>query len=195
VIDAFHIITGRTAQPRDAWSGDHIGFFPSLSVIDRTQRKGTRSYGGSAYLAPSLTRPNLKVLCDATVSKVILDSNVAIGVKVIHEGQEYDIRARKQVILSAGPIGSPQLLELSGIGDPDVLRAADVECLIANPAVGANFQDHVVSAICVELNQGYSSLDSLPTSPEVLEFQKRYIARLPRTVHCPADLVAWASYP
>ncbi|KAK5046037.1 hypothetical protein LTR84_008824 [Exophiala bonariae] len=184
VIEAFHTITGRTARPRDAWSGEHIGIFPTLSVIDRTQRKGTRSYSGSAYLAPSLTRPNLKVLCNATVSKVILDHNVAIGVKVTHEGQEYDIRAGKEVIVSAGAIGSPQLLELSGIGDPDILQAAGVECLIANPEVGANFQDHVISAICVELNQGHSSMDSLPTSPEVLEFQKQYMATKDGPLSC-----------
>lgn len=153
-------------------------------MIDRTQRKGTRSYGGSAYLAPSLTRPNLKALCDATVSKIILDNNVAVGVKVIHGQQEYNIRARKEVIVSGGAIGSPQLLELSGIGDPDVLRAAGVECVVSNPEVGANFQDHVASATCVELNHEYHSLDSLATSPEILEFQKQYIASQDGPLSC-----------
>lgn len=177
-------MTGKNVQPRDAWSGDHIGFFHSLSVIDRTDRKGTRSYGGNAYLASSLNRPNLKVLCDATVSKIRLHNNVAVGVKIIHGGQEFDIRARKEVIVCGGVIGSPQLLELSGIGDPDVLRAAGVECLVANPEVGANLQDHVASAACVELNQGYLSLDSLPTSPAMLEFQKQYMATQDGPLSC-----------
>lgn len=184
MIDAFQSMTGRNVQPRDAWSGDHIGFFRSLSVIDRTERKGTRSYAGSAYLAPSLTRRNLKVLCDATVSKIRLRNNVAVGVKIIHGHQEYDVHARKEVIVSGGAIGSPQLLELSGIGDPDVLRAAGVECLVANPEVGANLQDHVASATCVELNQGYLSLDSLPTSPAMVEFQNQYMATQDGPLSC-----------
>ena len=118
------------------------------------------------------------------MSKIILDNNVAVGVKVVHEGREYSIRARKEVIVSAGVIGSPQLLELSGIGDPDVLRAAGVECLVSNPEVGANLQDHVASAACVELNPEYSSLDSLATSPEALEYQEQYMATQDGPLSC-----------
>ncbi|KAJ9646261.1 hypothetical protein H2204_000924 [Knufia peltigerae] len=175
ILEAFKSTSGRSTRPLDPWSGDHVGFFTSLSVIDRKQNKGTRSYAGSAYLAPSMERANLKVLCETTVSKIILDNNVAVGVKVLHKGQEHSVRTRREVIASCGVIGSPQLLELSGIGDPAILRAAGVECLVPNPAVGTNFQDHIISAVGLELKKGDFSLDSLPTSPDFEAFQKQYM--------------------
>ena len=184
VIAAYNRITGRTVEPKDAWSGDHIGFYSSLSTIDRTERKGTRSYAASAYLVPNLHRPNLKVLCEATASRIILNQGVATGVTLFHGEREYPVRARKEVIVTCGVVGSPQLLELSGIGDPEILRSAGVECVVTNSAVGANFQDHVASSACFELNAGDYSMDSFATSQAALEAQQQYVSTSDGQLSC-----------
>ena len=161
-------VAGMKQRPKDPWSGDHIGFYSSLSAVDRTNQKGTRSYAASGYLAPNLGRPNLKVLTEALACNVILKDDTAMGVKFRHGGSTHEVHAKREIIVSAGAYQTPQILELSGIGDPDVLKAAGIECLIANPGVGANFQDHAVCVTLYELSDGHTSLDSL-NKPELQE--------------------------
>ena len=115
-----------------------MGFYSSLAAVNRTSDPGKRSYAATGYLRPNLDRPNLKVLTSALVSKIVLDRKTATGVEFEHDGQRQIVKASKEVILSGGTISSPQLLELSGIGDPEVLQAASVECLVENRRVGAN---------------------------------------------------------
>lgn len=175
IIQAFGEAADTLGRPRDPWSGDHIGFYSSLSAIDRTQQKGTRSYAASGYLTPHINRPNLKVLCEATVRKLILDENSAEGVELLQGTQTYEVFAQREIIVSCGVIGSPQLLELSGIGDPEVLRTAGVECLVHNAGVGANFQDHIASALVYELPAGTFSMDSFQDPEVVQQHQKAYL--------------------
>ena len=66
----------------------------------------------------------------------------------------YKVHASREVILSGGVIGTPQLLELSGIGDPEVLKKAGIECIVKNDKVGANFQDHVLGGMLYDLADG-----------------------------------------
>lgn len=146
---------------QDAWGGDHLGFFSSLGVVDRVGDIGTRSYSASGYLRPHLGRPNLKVLTEALASKIMLDGNTAIGLELLHGGKAYKVRAKREVVLSAGVVQTPQLLELSGIGDPRILEAAGIPCAVPNPRVGANFQDHVLSGLVYDLIEGIGSMDSL----------------------------------
>lgn len=80
------------------------------------------------------------MLTEAFVTQITLDGNTATGVEFTHDGQKYTVKASTEVILSGGVINTPQILELSGIGDPEVLKAAGVECKIENKRVGANFQ-------------------------------------------------------
>lgn len=168
-------IAGMKQRPKDPWSGDHIGFYSGLGAVDRTNQKGTRSYAASGYLAPNLGRTNLKILTEAFASNVILKDNAAIGVKFTHGGGTHEVHAKKEIVVSAGVYQTPQILELSGIGDPDVLQKAGVECLVANPGVGANLQDHALSVAVYELSDGHSSSDSLH-KPEVQEqLQKVYM--------------------
>ena len=115
-----------------------MGFYSSLGSVNRTTDPGKRSYAATGYLRPNLGRANLKVLTSALVNKIVLEGNTATGVEFVHDGQRRTINASKEVILSGGTISSPQILELSGIGDPDVLKAAGVECLVENRRVGAN---------------------------------------------------------
>lgn len=121
-----------------------MGFYSSLAAVSReAEENGRRSYAATGYLKPNLGRKNLKVICESLVSKITLDGSRATGVEFIANGQKHTVKASKEVILSGGVINSPQILELSGIGDPEVLKAAGVECRVENKGVGANFQDHV----------------------------------------------------
>jgi choline dehydrogenase-like flavoprotein len=106
-----------------------------------------------AYYKPNISRPNLVVLTEAFVQNVILDKTddgyVASGVRFTHGGKEYNVSAKREVILSAGSVQSPQLLELSGIGNPKILKAAGIEVKVDNPNVGENLQEHM-SKSCLQ---------------------------------------------
>ncbi len=114
-----------------------------VSMFQVTQARGARLSAADAYLRPALTRPNLEVRTGVLVHGVELDGDRAAGVRVSsgRRGSEV-VAATREVILSAGAIGSPQLLLLSGIGEPGELRAAGVEPRHELPGVGRNLQDH-----------------------------------------------------
>jgi choline dehydrogenase-like flavoprotein len=136
-------VTGLVNKPKDPWSGDHVGFFNTMGTVSRTgPNAGKRSYAARGYFEPNAHRSNLHVLCEALVSSIDLDGDKATGVTFTHNGVGHTVKASKEIIVSCGTIQSPQILELSGIGDPDVLKAAGVECKIANRGVGENYQDH-----------------------------------------------------
>ncbi|GAB6033644.1 R-mandelonitrile oxidase [Chamberlinius hualienensis] len=113
--------------------------------IQATTRDGQRCSTNKAYLWPIVhTRPNFVLKTHATVLKVLLnDKKAAIGVKYAINGEEHTALASKEVILSAGALNSPQLLMLSGIGDPTDLQPFGIKVLVENKGVGKNFQDHV----------------------------------------------------
>ncbi|KAJ5957706.1 hypothetical protein N7501_011985 [Penicillium viridicatum] len=171
IIRACEDVTGIPNKPTDPWSGDHIGFYHTLGAVIRSgPNKGKRSYSARAYYEENrATRPNLKVLCEALVNRVVLDGNKATGVSLTHNGVEYQVSARREVIVSGGTIQSPQILELSGIGDPEVLKAAGVECKIANKGVGANVIDHALTFSIMEVQPGITTLDTLYQVPEAME--------------------------
>jgi choline dehydrogenase-like flavoprotein len=106
-----------------------------------------RSYSASAYYAPVAERKLLHVLTDATVLNVLIEmvdgELKTTGVRVRHGNEEKNIKAACEVILCAGSIQSPQLLELSGIGQRKVLEAAGIDVKIENSNVGENLQDHM----------------------------------------------------
>lgn len=134
--------------PEDPWSGEHFGFSFQMGMISRAgSNKGKRSYSARAYFEPVSGRANLHVICDTMVSRVLLEGidNTATDVELIHDRQKYTIKANCEVIVCCGAIQSPQILELSGIGDPDVLKKAGVDCIVPLSAVGNNFQDRAKS--------------------------------------------------
>ncbi|MBM2577217.1 GMC family oxidoreductase N-terminal domain-containing protein [Jannaschia sp. Os4] len=104
-----------------------------------TQRRGRRLSAAGAFLRPALRRANLRVEVGAPVARVLIEGGRAVGVARV-DGTA--VRARR-VILCAGSIGSPHLLELSGVGDPARLRRLGVEVAHANPDVGEHMQDHL----------------------------------------------------
>lgn len=105
--------------------------------------KGVRASTANAYLKPARRRKNLTVLSKVTVQKVLFEGKRATGVAYKQAGKAYTVMAHKEVILSAGAIASPQLLQVSGIGPKSVLEAAGVPVLHELPGVGENLQDHL----------------------------------------------------
>ena len=115
------------------------GFGP----MHMTVKDGVRSSASREYLDPVKSRKNLTIVTGALAEKVLLDGNKAVGVEYSINGNKTSAKASNEVVLSAGSIGSPHLLQLSGIGDSDTLTAAGVEVKHHLPGVGQNLQDHL----------------------------------------------------
>lgn len=126
-------------------SGSNVGAWTSIGSVD--PRTMTRSWATPAYYLPHADRPNLVLLTEANVLQVVLEEDssqwVAKGVRFEHSGSQYTARVTHEVILCAGSVASPQLLEVSGIGDPFILQKANIPVKITNPNVGENLQDHI----------------------------------------------------
>ena len=108
-----------------------------------TIRDGVRVSSASAYLRPARRRRNLEVATEARATRVLFTGGAATGVEYLRGGSRVTATARREVLLCAGAIGSPQLLELSGIGDPQLLQRLEVPVVAALRSVGRGLQDHV----------------------------------------------------
>ncbi len=115
------------------------GFGP----MHMTVKNGVRWSAANAYLKPAMSRPNLDVITGALTRRITLHDNRASGVEFSRGGEQRTLVAKREVILSAGPIASPQLLQLSGIGPAEVLQGAGIEVRHELPGVGENLQDHL----------------------------------------------------
>jgi len=112
-------------------------------IFQVTQKDGERCSTASAYLTPNLGRPNLTVITKAVTHKIIFEGKRAVAVNVKANGKLLELRARREVVLSAGAFGSPQLLMLSGIGPETHLNTKDIPLISDLPGVGENLQDHI----------------------------------------------------
>ncbi len=110
--------------------------------LPRNTRGGKRSDVYAAYLQAALGRDNLTVVCNARVEKIVVESGRAAGLVYSMRGESKTVRARREVILTCGSLGTPQLLQLSGIGDPDLLGALKIPQVHALPSVGKNLHTH-----------------------------------------------------
>ncbi|MEM8974031.1 MAG: choline dehydrogenase [Pseudomonadota bacterium] len=108
-----------------------------------TTKDGRRCSTAVGYLKPVLSRENLELISDAAVERLVMDGKRVTGVTFQQGGQTKTVRARREIILSAGAIGSPQILQLSGIGPGAVLSDAGIEVQHELPGVGENLQDHL----------------------------------------------------
>jgi choline dehydrogenase len=113
-----------------------IGFFPT------TIKDGRRVSAVNAFLAPIKRRPNLTILTDATVTRILFEGTRAVGIMAITNGRHQELRVEKEVILCAGALQSPKVLQLSGIGPADHLRLLKIRVVCDSPGVGANLRDH-----------------------------------------------------
>jgi len=114
-----------------------------FGAMHMTVKNGLRWSTANAYLKPALQRPNLKVITRALSQRILLDGRRATGVEYVRGGAKQVVNAKQEVILSAGPIASPQLLQLSGIGPGAVLQQAGIDVVHDLPGVGENLQDHL----------------------------------------------------
>jgi choline dehydrogenase len=126
-----------------------------------TTWKGWRCSTAKAYLQPALRRPNLRVLTDAQASGLLLDGKRAVGVRFRHGGVLREARCRREVLLSAGAIQSPQLLQLSGIGPAALLKRHGIPVVHDAPGVGENLQDHLQIRLTYECTKPISTNDQL----------------------------------
>lgn len=108
-----------------------------------TVRDARRSSAASAYLRPARGRANLTVRTGALVSRIVVENGRAVGVELIQNGAKTVLRCEREVLLAAGAINSPRLLQLSGIGPADHLRSVGVPVVLDLPGVGENLQDHL----------------------------------------------------
>jgi choline dehydrogenase len=117
--------------------------FSGAGIYDANIRDGVRDSSNSAYLKPARNRSNLTIKTDAQVNKVIIDqSQKAIAVDVDIQGVNRQFQAKKEVLLCGGAVGTPKLLQLSGIGNPSLLQQHGIKPVHDLPAVGENLQDH-----------------------------------------------------
>ncbi len=130
-----------------------------------TQRGNRRWSAADAFLKPAMTRPNMTVRTGMQASRVLLDGTRAVGIETLYAGRSGMFEARREVILSGGAINSPQLLQLSGIGDPGWLRAAGVSPVVDLPGVGRNLQDHLDITAQIETRSSISEGLSLAALP------------------------------
>nr|GAT54545.1 GMC oxidoreductase [Mycena chlorophos] len=186
---------------KDPYGGDTIGtWMASANLVPRTM---TRSYAATAYYLPNRHRKNLILLTEATVARVLFADHLpgeaseltATGVEFIHGGKIMRVHAKKEVILSAGCIQSPQILELSGIGRNEILDKIGVECLVDLRGVGQNMQDHTYFGVSYELdsNAGHKTYD-LMRDPEFAAEARKLHADLKGMQHIGITSFAYLPY-
>ncbi|HMN78895.1 MAG TPA: choline dehydrogenase [Burkholderiaceae bacterium] len=128
-----------------------------------TTRRGLRSSTARSYLARARRRPNLKVLTGAHATGLVFDGLRATGVTWRRGGQDERARARREVLLAAGAIQSPQILELSGIGQPERLAPLGIPVRVPTHGVGENLQDHLQVRLIYRCTQPVTTNDDLRT--------------------------------
>ncbi|KAG8949735.1 hypothetical protein FRC04_008275 [Tulasnella sp. 424] len=146
-------------------SGDNIGIYNCPASVDR--EAGVRSYAAPAYYAPNAAKTNFLVLTGAQATKINWKSDdvdglaVAESVSFVVSGVSYTAQASKEVILSGGVFNTPQLLELSGVGNPSIINPLGVDTKIDLPGVGENLQDHAMIPLSFTIKSDYLTWDEL----------------------------------
>ena len=130
-----------------------------VAYYQRTVKNGRRCSAAVAYLNPAKKRQNLQIETKALAARVLFEGQRAIGVEYTQNGQTKQAKARGEVILAGGAINSPQLLELSGIGDPTLLQEKGIDVISALPGVGEYLQDHFVIGNRYRMKPGSPSVN------------------------------------
>ena len=139
-----HAYLAAAAEARIPTNPDYnAAAMEGASIYQITTRGGFRASTARCYLRPAMGRPTLSVALGAHVTGIVFEGRRAVGIRYRQHGAERVARARREVILAAGAINSPQVLQLSGIGPPELLRRHGIEVIHAAPEVGRNLQDHL----------------------------------------------------
>jgi len=148
----------------DLNDGDQEG----TSWFQMTARNGMRCSAAVAFLHPVMHRDNLTVETRAMTTRVLLEGKRAVGVEFIQKGERRVVKARKEVILAAGAVESPKLLEISGIGQGALLQSLGVPVVHELPGVGENLQDHYMIGCQARLKSGVPSVNSMASGLPLL---------------------------
>ncbi len=162
VLDAVAQAATEMGIPRtpDFNTGDNTG----VGYFHVNQKRGVRWSAARAFLKPALGRPNLRLETGVLVEKLLFEGKRAVGVQFRQNGRLVEARATGEIILSAGAIGSPQILQLSGVGPADRLAELGIKLVCDKPGVGNNLQDHLQQRAIYKvhgvktLNETYHSL-------------------------------------
>ena len=146
-------------RARDYNSGDQAG----VGYFQRTIRNGRRVSAARAFLHPAMRRKNLEVRTNARASRILFEGKRAVGISYIaaRNGPAKEVRARREVILSAGTVNTARLLQVSGVGPADLLGRLGVPVLHEMRGVGANFRDHYASRFVMRAKPGVETLNEL----------------------------------
>jgi choline dehydrogenase len=141
IIDAWREAAAECGIPavKQFNGGDNFG----CAYFQMNQKRGRRWSATNAFLRPAMHRQNLTVMTGAHVSKIRLQGRVAAGVEMVHGKERFFVEAKRETLLAAGAIGSPQLLQLSGIGPASLLNTRGIEVAHELPGVGENLHDHL----------------------------------------------------
>jgi len=156
-------------------------------MYQRTVKGGERWSAAKAYLTPHLNRPNLTVITHALTEKVLTEGNVATGVRFNVKGKVQEIYAHKEVLLSAGAFGSPQIMMLSGIGPRAHLEEHNIPVVKDLPGVGQNLQDHIdyIQTYKVSSSEdtfGFSLSCGLKMTKEIFKWKKTRTGKVTSTI-------------
>ncbi|WP_206998660.1 GMC family oxidoreductase [Trinickia mobilis] len=159
LVDAFIAASNRLGVKSvdDFNTGDQEG----VGYYQLTTRRGWRCSTAVAYLKPTRHRENLCVETDALASKILFEGNRATGVRYLQGGEIREVRAHREVILTAGALQSPQLLQLSGVGPAALLREFGTPVVADRAGVGANLQDHLQVRLIYEVTKPITTNDQL----------------------------------
>jgi choline dehydrogenase len=165
ILDAFSLAAQQAGIPasEDFNTGDNEG----VGYFEVNQRRGWRWNASKAFLRPVKQRENLTIWTQTQVAKLLLEQNEqgmrCAGVEVVKQGARLTVHAQSEVILSAGAVGSPQILQLSGIGDAPALKALGIAPQVDLKGVGANLQDHLQIRAVYKV-QGVKTLNTMANS-------------------------------
>lgn len=169
----------------------NAGAQEGFGLLQSTIRDGKRCSAADAYLRPALKRSNLRVEVKALATLIVFDGTRAVGIEYLRQGQRKIAHATREVLLAGGVINSPQLLMLSGIGDPDELRAHAIDVKAPLKGVGENLQDHVIGLVRYQRKQPgpfrkYMRLDRI-----AMELAKAYFFGTGFATDLPSGYVAF----
>jgi len=161
ILEAFATAAEQEGIPRvpDFNRGDNFG----TGYFEVNQRSGWRWNTSKAFLRPVSKRPNLHVMTGALAEQLEFDAKRCVGVRVNRGGRATSLRARREVVLAAGAVNSPHLLEVSGIGEPARLRESGITLRHALPGVGENLQDHLQLRVIIKVN-GVKTLNRITST-------------------------------
>jgi len=147
-----------------------------VSYLQLSSKKGRRVSVAKGYIDPIRDRNNLTIIKNATVTRIEFDKNRACGVQFLQNHTLFKATTRKEVILSAGSVRSPKILELSGIGNPQILKNFEIPILFAQNFIGENLQDHLMARICYETYSPYTLNNILDHKILMLKEFLKYIS-------------------